>query len=417
MGELNMIKIFGKHDAGTIEQMESTMVNGALYGALMADGHHGYSMPIGGVAAYNNKVNVAGVGVDIACGNCAVKLDLNIGDVDDAALRNIGEWIQEHIGMGMQGQVNKSHWAPKDHPVFDSPIWGLIPREFRSTIHAKARNQLGTIGGGNHYIDLFVDDDCQIWIGVHFGSRGFGYKIANAFVAMSQGNAWDGKGDWANKPSVLNLSGTMGQSYWDLMHLAGDYAYIGRNWVCQTIARVMGAKVKRVVHNHHNFAWRETHFDQDLIVVRKGATPAWPGQEGFIGGSMGDDAVIVHGARDYTDDRKTIATDQQDALFSTVHGAGRVRSRTATRGKVNRKKGIIKSPGLVSLEEVQTWVKDRGVLVYGADIDEGPQAYRRLHHVLADQRGTIEVEHVLRPLLVAMAPGYSGKNPFLTEKK
>ena len=412
-----MIKIFGEHDEGTIKQMEQTMADGAIYGSVMSDGHVGYSMPIGGVAAYDNKVSVAGVGVDVACGNCAMKLDLDIRDMDDAALRHIGEWIQENIGMGMQGQVNKSHWAPKDHPLFDDPAWELIPREFRSTIFAKARNQLGTIGGGNHYIDIFSDEDLNIWIGVHFGSRGFGYKVANAFVAMSQGRAWDGKGDWANTPSILSLDSTMGDSYWQLMHLAGDYAYAGRNWVCQTIARVMGARVKRIVHNHHNFAWRETHFDRDLIVVRKGATPAWPEQEGFIGGSMGDNAVIVHGTNQYLDERTAVVQDQKDALFSTVHGAGRVRSRTATRGKVNRKKGIITKPGLVSLEEVQTWVKDRGVLVYGADIDEGPQAYRRLHHVLVDQRGTIEVEHVLRPLLVAMAPGYSGKNPFLIGAK
>ncbi len=411
-----MIKVFGKHDPGTIQQMEQTMADGALYGSVMSDGHVGYSMPIGGVAAYDNKVSVAGVGVDVACGNCAVMLDLHIDAMDDANLRFVGEWIQENIGMGMRGQVNKSYWAPKDHPIFDDEAWELIPREFRSTIFAKARNQLGTIGGGNHYIDIFADEQGRIWIGVHFGSRGFGYKVANAFVSMSQGGAWDGKGDWANKPSLLNLDSTMGSSYWALMHLAGNYAYSGRMWVCNTIARVMGAKIKRVVHNHHNFAWREKHFGQDLIVVRKGATPAWPGQEGFVGGSMGDDAVILHGTREYlTDD--PIATDQQDALFSTVHGAGRVRSRTATRGKVNRKKGIITKPGLVSLEEVREWINGLGVLVYGADIDESPQAYRRLRHVLADQCGTIKVEHMLRPLLVAMAPGYSGKNPFLIGAK
>lgn len=375
----------------------------------MADGHPGYSMPIGGVAAYDNKVNVAGVGVDIACGNCALKTSLTEPDVD---LRELGFWIQENIGMGMSGQVNHSYWAPSDHPLFEQGAWDLIPREYRSSLLAKARNQLGTIGGGNHYIDILVDEDEFLWIGVHFGSRKFGYTVANAYVAISQGGQWTDRGDWDNKSSVLDMETQAGKDYWDLMQLAGNYAYAGREWVCRAVRRWMGGHETDLVHNHHNFAWRETHFDEDLIVVRKGATPAWPGQRSFVGGSMGDDAVILTGT---FSGNRDIISDQYNAMYSTVHGAGRVRSRNATRGKVNRKKGIIKSPGLFSVEDVRHWIKDRKVLVFGADIDEGPQAYRRLDDVLPEQRNTIEIENVLRPLLVVMDKGYSGDNPFLMD--
>ena len=403
----DMIELFGKHEDLTIQQMQSTMTE-AKYGAIMADGHPGYSMPIGGVAAYVNKVNVAGVGVDIACGNCALKTDLKELEVD---LRELGFWIQENIGMGMRGQINESNWAPDNHHLFERGAWNLIPREYRTSLKAKARNQLGTIGGGNHYIDILVDEDGFLWIGVHFGSRKFGYTIANSFVAISQGGEWADKGDWENKSSVLDMETQAGKDYWDLMQLAGDYAYAGREWVCRAVARVMGGYETDLVHNHHNFAWRERHFDEDLIVVRKGATPAFPTQRGFVGGSMGDDAVIVRGAL-YNFESQS---DQRRAMFSTIHGAGRVRSRNATRGKVNRKKGIIKSPGLFSVEDVRRWIKDRRVLVFGADIDEGPQAYRRLADVLPEQRDTIDIVNVLRPLLVVMDRGYSGDNPFLMD--
>lgn len=404
-----LIELFGLHEELTIQQMKGTMKE-ARYGAIMADGHPGYSMPIGGVAAYENKVNVAGVGVDIACGNCALKTNLHTDDWEEAGFRDIGFWIQDNIGMGMSGQVNGSYWAPSDHALFEQGAWDLIPREYRTSLKAKARNQLGTIGGGNHYIDILSDEDGFLWVGVHFGSRKFGYTVANAFVSMSQGGGWAERGDWENKSSVLDMNTQVGKDYWNLMQLAGDYAYAGREWVCIAVARAMGGHETDLVHNHHNFAWRERHFDEDLIVVRKGATPAWPEQRGFVGGSMGDDCVILKGRSGFDDNGA-----QRLAMYSTIHGAGRVRSRNATRGKVNRKKGIIKSPGLFSVEDVRHWIKDRKVLVFGADIDEGPQAYRRLADVLPEQRGTIEIEHTLRPLLVAMDRGYSGDNPFLME--
>ena len=149
------------------------------------------------------------------------------------------------------------------------------------------------------------------------------------------------------------------------------------------------------VHNHHNFAWQEEHDGQRFWVVRKGATPAFPGQKGFVGGSMGDDAVIIEGID---------SPISREALFSTVHGAGRIMSRTAAKGKfvkVNGKR--IRTEGLVRHDEMMKWIAEKGVILRGGDLDEAPQAYRRLPDVLAAHAGTIRILHTLTPLGVAMA--------------
>ena len=184
------------------------------------------------------------------------------------------------------------------------------------------------------------------------------------------------------------------------MTLAGEYAYAGREWVARKVVSILGGRELELVHNHHNFAWRERHHGEELIVVRKGATPAFPGQQGFIGGSMGDDAVIVRG-RD-TDD-PAARQEQRAALYSTVHGAGRVMSRTAAAGKRNRRTGALISPGAVSPAMMKSWVRDKGVVLRGGGLDESPHVYRRLPEVLAAQGGTIDVLHTLRPLVVVMA--------------
>ena len=137
---------------------------------------------------------------------------------------------------------------------------------------------------------------------------------------------------------LLPLDQPSGHDYWALMELAGRYAYAGREWVARKVVSLLGGRELELVHNHHNFAWKEMHDGEELVVVRKGATPAFPGQLGFIGGSMGDDAVIVRGAES---DDPGVAESQRSALFSTVHGAGRVMSRTAAAGKRNRKTGQV----------------------------------------------------------------------------
>lgn len=175
------------------------------------------------------------------------------------------------------------------------------------------QTMLGTVGSGNHYVDVLADELGRIWVGVHFGSRGFGHTVASGFLALGQNRPWGTRVPEAEV--LLDLKSPTGEAYWELMNLAGQYAYAGREWVARKVVDMLGGRELDLVHNHHNFAWRENHDGQDLIVVRKGATPAFPGQRGFVGGSMGDDAVIIEGAPGDT------AT-QHAALYSTVHGAG-----------------------------------------------------------------------------------------------
>jgi tRNA-splicing ligase RtcB len=186
------------------------------------------------------------------------------------------------------------------------------------------------------------------------------------------------------------------------MNLAGLYAYAGREWVARKVVGLMGGHEVTLVHNHHNFAWRERHKEDELIVIRKGATPAFPGQRGFIGGSMGDHAVIVEGTVATSPDDPVVAT-QQAALYSTVHGAGRVMSRTAAAGKRNRRTGAVIAPGSVTLEMMHAWIEKQGVILRGGGVDESPHVYRRLPEVLAAQEGTVRILHTLRPLIVVMA--------------
>jgi tRNA-splicing ligase RtcB (3'-phosphate/5'-hydroxy nucleic acid ligase) len=389
--------IFGEHDAATLAQFRD-VASRAEKAALMADGHVGYVMPIGGVAAYRNRISVVGVGFDIACGNAAIRTGLRGEDVA-AAAPELADEIRSTISFGL-GRTNRADDAPVDHPLFDDPAWAAVPAAHREALRARARSQLGTVGSGNHYVDVLVDESGAVWVGVHFGSRGLGHAIASGFLSLSQGQSW---GERVREVEVLlDLQSPLGHDYWTLMHLAGAYAYAGREWVARKVVALLGGTELELVHNHHNFAWREAQPDTEepLVVVRKGATPAFPGQPGFVGGSMGDDAVIVRGAQPVTEDQRAR---QQAALFSTVHGAGRVMSRTAAAGKVNRRTGAVQRPGRVSWEMLHEWIEQRGVVLRGGGLDESPHAYRRLPDVLAAQGDTIDVVRTLRPLIVVMA--------------
>jgi tRNA-splicing ligase RtcB len=398
------MKIFGQHDEQTIIQFQRVREN-AVDAALMADGHVGYVMPIGGVAAYRDQVSVVGVGFDIACGNAAIRTDVTLESLGRdpeqirRALTLLADEIARTVSFGI-GRSNRADDAPVDHPLFEDPAWDVVPAKHRQALRVKARQQLGTVGSGNHYVDVFADEQGVLWVGVHFGSRGFGHTVASAFLAIGQGKAWDERAP--ESEVLLDLALPAGHDYWHLMNLAGQYAYAGREWVARKVVSILGGTEQELVHNHHNFAWRETHGGEDVVVIRKGATPAFPGQKGFIGGSMGDDAVIVRGTVGDAATQEVQAL-QQDALFSTVHGAGRVMSRTQAAGKRNRRTGAILRPGLVSPEMMQSWVKEKGVILRGGGLDESPHAYRRLPEVLAAQGPTIEILHVLRPLIVVMA--------------
>ena len=230
-----------------------------------------------------------------------------------------------------------------------------------------------------------------VWIGVHFGSRGLGHKITTKHLA------WAGAKDGMEvDPAVVRADGDIGQSYIAGIELGGLYAYAGREWVVERVRQIIGAAVTESVHNHHNFAWRETHGDRELWVVRKGATPAFPGQRGFVGGSMGDNAVILEGVESEA---------SADSLYSTVHGAGRICGRMEAKGKKN-KAGEWTRPPRFTREQMDAWLQEKHVLLRGGDVDESPMAYRRLPDVLREHDGTIQVLHTLRPFAVAMAgPG------------
>lgn len=384
-------KVFGVHEEGTMRQLRD-VASRAKYTALMADGHLGYIMPIGGVAAYDNQVSVAGVGFDIACGNAAIRTNKKLNDLPN--LEQLADEIFNTFEFGI-GKTEKSADAPRDHELFNDPAWEFIPSSHRAELKARARDQLGTIGSGNHYIDVFVDSaDQHIWVGVHFGSRGFGHTIASNFMALSEGRKWGQR--VSETEALLSLDSELGQAYWALMNLAGQYAYAGREWAARKTVELLGGEELELVHNHHNFAWKETHFGEELIVVRKGATPAFPGQKSFVGGSMGDNAVILQGSTADTDE-------QRAALYSTVHGAGRVMSRTAAAGRYDRRRRQ-RTQGRITHEMRDNWLARAGIILRGGGLDEAPQVYRRLKDVLRAQGETIEVLHTLQPLIVVMAP-------------
>jgi tRNA-splicing ligase RtcB len=274
-----------------------------------------------------------------------------------------------------------------DHELFDDPAWSL---KAVAPLKEMARQQLGTVGSGNHYVDIFTDEQDRVWIGVHFGSRGLGHKTATFFL-----NAAGAKDGMDVDPCVLRADSEIGTDYLECMRLGGLYAYAGRDWVCSRVARILGANIVEEVHNHHNFAWRETHGGRDLWVVRKGATPAFPGQKGFVGGTMGERSVILEGVESEWG---------KQSLYSTVHGAGRVMGRMEAKGKVNKQGAVTREPK-VTQTMMDEWVHGAGVELRGAGVDESPHCYKRLPEVLAEHHGTIRILHTLTPVGVAMAGG------------
>lgn len=391
-----MMTTFGPVDDAARLQLERCLDRGGdeARGVLCADHHKGYSMPIGGVLASKTVVMPAGVGYDIACGNCAVRTDAQAVDVDVQA-------VMDEVWKTISFGVGRSNAERVDAPVFDAIAQSHIP-EVRGLIDL-ARNQLGTVGSGNHYVDLFEDRaDGRLWVGVHFGSRGFGHKTATGFLALAAGKVWGERTDDSMDapPTTIQLGTALAQDYLAAMALAGEYAYAGRNWVVDRVLRLLGARTEWKVHNHHNFAWSEQHGGEQWLVVRKGATPAFPGQTGFVGGSMGDDAVIVEGVD---------SPSSREAFFSTVHGAGRVMGRMEAKGKWKR--GECVRPGKVDWPAWQATLKAQGVEIRGGGADEAPQCYKRLSDVLGYHGETIKVLHTLRPIGVAMA-GHETIDPY-----
>lgn len=387
------IKVWGEPLPNAVAQMLNCSKDDRVVDcALMADHHLGYSVPIGGVIAYDNYISPSGVGYDIACGNKAVKLDIKYQD-----LRPLGQLMDDivrTISFGV-GRTNQEEEVPCG--IFDGGDYVETWLELPTGLKDKARKQLGTVGSGNHYIDLFRDDEDNIWIGVHFGSRGLGHTIASHFIEKGGGT------DGINAdPVLLNLGDYLGQAYHRAMHMAGEYAYAGRSWVCARVAQLIDAPIIDEVHNHHNFSWTEIVSLGDgsitCQVVRKGATPCYPGQVGFIGGTMADRSYIIQGKE---------SPESNAALYSTVHGAGRIMSRTAAAGKSkgwgHKRRQI--SPGLVSQGMMDDRVRGANVILRGAGVDEAPQCYKNLDEVLFAHRDTLDIITTLYPIGVAMADG------------
>ena len=377
------LKTFGVVEDEVMNQMTAAMEkSNASYGGLCADNHLGYSVPVGGVIGIVDGICVNGVGYDIACGNKAVRLDCDAKTVKAGIYRNMNE-IQSKISFGV-GRKNNEH---VECDLFDDRVWNELP--LLRNLKEKAVEQLGTVGSGNHYVDIFVDELERVWVGVHFGSRGLGHSIATHYVKA--GGGVDGV---HADPVVFREDSDLGEQYLKCMELAGRYAYAGRDWVCQKVADILRGGIQEEVHNHHNFAWKERHNDRDLWVIRKGATPAFPGQKGFVGGSMGDISVILEGKE---------CVQSKLALFSTIHGAGRAMGRTQAKGKIHRKTGKRITEGLISRESMDEWIQKAGVELRGGDVDEAPQAYKRIGQVLEAHKDTVQILHVLKPIGVCMA--------------
>lgn len=386
------LHIFGSEliDEKTVAQIRRCQTGPEDLATLTADAHYGYGHPIGGVVAYPDKISLSGVGFDIACGNKACQTNLRAADID---LEKIMDEVFKHIGFG----VGRPNPKPIDHPVFDK----IAKAEFapQRKLMAPAMAQLGTVGSGNHFIDLFEDESGWLWIGVHFGSRGFGHKTTTGFIALSQGKTFDdhvAEGGMDSPPILFGGDSQLGQDYLAAMRLAGDYAFAGRDVVVEKVLSILGAKPVFEVHNNHNFLWEEVHFGQKYFVVRKGATPAFPGQTGFVGATMADISVIVRG----------VDSDlSKKGLYSTVHGAGRVMSRTQAAGKRRFKKGKIEflTKGAIDWPAVKKSMKKQQIALRGGGADEAPGCYKKLDEVLEFHAGTIEIMHRLRPVGVAMA--------------
>lgn len=440
------MKIFGTHDDGTIQQLDNCVkAEDGSVGVLCADGHIGYSMPIGGVVGYRQHISPSGVGYDIACGNIAIQTNVKAADLTIHDYNRIADEIQKRISFGV-GRINNE---PATSEVIDR-IANSDVVEQRKLIQI-AESQLGTVGSGNHYVDVLEDEAGWLWVACHFGSRGFGHKTATGFLNMARGYGFDervGEGEMFSPPILLDLAAPIGQDYIEAMTIAGEYAYAGRRLVAQKVLDIIGAQFQDVVHNHHNFAWLEEHKIGDayekLWVVRKGATPAEPGQRGFVGGSMGDISVILEGV---------VSDESKASLYSTVHGAGRLISRRKAKGKTKivrkwkcsdyrrcnftgAKGGFHKvdggetpkcpncghklrleqmeeqlAPGLVDFAQVLKDMAARGLVLRGAGADEAPQVYRKLHDVLDAHAGTIRVLHTLTPRIVVMA-GHDVFDPY-----
>ncbi len=368
-------------DEGTHEQMIcAAQIPVAVKGALMPDAHVGYGLPIGGVLALDNAVMPYGVGVDIACRMMLSVIPLAVEDIYNRE-HHFREAIEKHtrFGLGACFDPNdRRHADVMDHD------WSIVHKIVDKNT---AWNQLGSSGGGNHFIDIgeieFTEDFETVPAGkyiailTHSGSRGMGSKIANHFtkVAMSKHPLLPQK---FKRLAWLSLDDEDGQAYWEAMTLAGHYASANHHCIHAGLLKELGVEALTQVENHHNFAWREIHDGKEVVVHRKGATPAGKDILGIIPGTMADFGFLVRGKG------------KPESLNSAAHGAGRAMSRKAAKEKYRW--------ASVKEELIQKRVK----LISGG-IDEAPGAYKCIEEVMAAQDDLVEVIAKFQPRLVKMA--------------
>jgi tRNA-splicing ligase RtcB len=366
-------------DAASIEQMRAACaLPVAVRGALMPDAHVGYGLPIGGVLATEGAVVPYAVGVDIAC-----RVKLSVLDVPLSALREKTEWLARAIEEETRFGVGAEFKHPREHEVMDAD-WRVSPvtQENRD----RAWRQLGTSGSGNHFVEfgeLTVETGLPglvpgkyLALLSHSGSRGTGAAVCDHYSKAAQR-----KRPQAGKLAWLELDEREGREYWDAMELMGRYASANHACIHRHIVARLGANVLWQVENHHNFAWKEKHDGREVIVHRKGATPAAAGVLGFIPGSMATPGFVVRGRG------------SAESLDSAAHGAGRVMSRTQAKKTLDWK----------AAERV---LAERGVKLLSAGLDEVPMVYKDIHAVMAAQADLVEPLAQFEPRLVKMAPGH-----------
>jgi tRNA-splicing ligase RtcB len=352
----------------------------SLAGALMADAHAGYGLPIGGVLAVDNAVIPYAVGVDIGC-----RMALSVFDETPAFLSRYAFQIKQALGekthFGMEGGLPFA----QEHEVLERPEFQVD--DFLKTLHGKAVRQLGSSGSGNHFVELgeleLFDKNCfglpagkYTALLSHSGSRGLGAEIARRYsdIAREQCRLPREAGHFA----WLDMASEAGQAYWISMNLAGDYAKACHSRIHLNMAKALGLKICGTISNHHNFAWKETLADgREAIVHRKGATPAHSGEPGIIPGSMTTPGYLVQGCG------------VPESLYSASHGAGRAMSRQ-------------KAKETFTLSALKKMLSGAGVQLIGGSVEEAPSAYKDIEQVMDFQKELVTVQGKFMPRIVRM---------------
>ncbi|MFM7021837.1 MAG: RtcB family protein [Flavobacteriales bacterium] len=380
--ESGAYNVFGREHiaSNAIQQMDQVMrLPIAVKGALMPDAHQGYGLPIGGVLASETGVIPYGVGVDIGCRMCLSIYDIRPSYLDRYNFQLTRGLIdQTRFGTG-EGFDN-----PVDDDLFDRAEFREIP--LLKNLLNKARFQIGSSGSGNHFVEfgavaLLPDNAMGLpageYVGLlsHSGSRGLGAAIANHYTKLATEKCLLPRE--VRHLAWLDINSAEGTEYWLAMNLAGDYAKACHNHIHRRLGKVLGEKALFTVENHHNFAWKEIVNGREMIVHRKGATPAHSGELAVIPGTMIHPGYIVSGKG------------EEASLNSASHGAGREMSRSRARESVTR-------------SELNKILQKAGVTLVGGGLDEAPIAYKNIDEVMKSQRHLINIEGTIRPKIVRM---------------